>query len=95
LFEDKNKINKALVSVVIEKVLMDLGKSTYDKVIEILNKEYHCYLTDCYEYPEYLHNVLKKLFGNASISIVESIKKNLDEYKEHEKVARFLQVISQ
>lgn len=94
MFEDKNKINKAIVSVIIEKALLDLGKETYDKVIEILNKEYHCYLTDCYEHPEYLHKVLKEFFGNASKVVVESIKKELEEYKEHKQVARFLEVIS-
>ncbi len=95
MFEDKNKINKAIVCVIIEKALLDLGKEAYDKVIEILNKEYHCYLTDCYEHPEYLHQVLKEFFGNASKVVVESIKKDLGEYKDHKQVARLLEVISQ
>ena len=83
-----------MVSVVIEKALLNLGKTTYEKVIEILNEEYHCYLTDCYEHPEYLHKVLEEFFGNASNVVVESIKKDLEQYKEHKQVARFLEVIS-
>jgi hypothetical protein len=94
MYEDQNKINKAMVSIVIEKVLLNFGKAAYDKVIEILNKEYHCGLTDCYEHPEYLHKVLKKFFGNASNVVIESIKENLEEYKQQKQVAKFLKVIS-
>ena len=95
MFEDKEKINRALVSVVIEKALLNLGKPAYKKIIEILDKEYHCGLTDCYGHPEYLHAILKKFFGNASNVVIESIKKDLEEHKEIGHVTRFLDVLSQ
>jgi len=90
----KDRINKALVTVVIEKVLLDIGKSIYDKVIEKLNKNYDCYLTDCYEHPEYLSKALKELFGNSSICIMSSIAKQLAEFETKESISRFVKVMN-
>ena len=95
MFERQDKNNKALVSVTIEKALLDMGKPVYDKVIEKLHKDYHCYLPDCYEHPEYLSKVLKELFGNVSKTIVESITKDLAKFDTNKPISRFLEVISQ
>ena len=92
---DYDIVKKALVSLTIEKALFEIGKPVYEKVVESLYKEYHCYLPDCYEHPEYLNEVLKKLYGNAHDIIVKSIKKQLDEFSNHKHIARFLFVISQ
>jgi hypothetical protein len=88
-------VRKALVSLAVEKALFEIGKPVYEKVIESLYKEYHCYLPDCYEHPEYLNEILKKLYGNAHDVIVKSIKKQLDEFSNHKNIAMFLSVISQ
>jgi hypothetical protein len=94
MFGDRDTINKALVSLVIENALLDLGKPVYEKFAEILFKKYRCYLTDCYEHPEYFHAVIEEFFGNSSNAIIESIKKNLEENATHKQVAKFLEVIS-
>jgi hypothetical protein len=90
-----NDVYKALTILAIEKTLLDFGKPMYEKVIEVLKKEYNCYLTDCYEHPEYLSTILKKLFGNSHIVLVASIKKQLEEFLYKESVGRFVEVISQ
>jgi len=92
---DYDIVRKALVSLAVEKALFEIGKPVYEIVIEALYKEYHCYLPDCYEHPEYLNEVLKKLYGNAHDVIVKSIKKQLDEFSNHKHIARFLSVINQ
>jgi hypothetical protein len=92
---DYDIVRKALVSLAVEKALFEIGKPVYEIVIEALYKEYHCYLPDCYEHPEYLNEVLKKLYGNAHDIIVKSIKKQLDEFSNHKHIARFLSVINQ
>lgn len=92
---DYDIVRKALVSLVVEKALFEIGKPVYEKVIETLYKEYHCYLPDCYEHPEYLNEILKKLYGNTYDVIVKSIKKQLDEFSNHKHIAMFLSVISQ
>ena len=92
---DYDIVRKALVSLTVEKALFEIGKPVYEKVIETLYKEYHCHLPDCYEQPEYLNEILKKLYGNAHDVIVKSIKNQLDEFSNHKDIARFLSVISQ
>ncbi|OLD28850.1 MAG: hypothetical protein AUI62_03690 [Thaumarchaeota archaeon 13_1_40CM_2_39_7] len=89
-----DRIKKALVTVTIEKILLDMGKTVYDKVIEKLNKNYNCYLTDCYENPEYLSKLLNELFGNASRSITKSIAEHLTEFETKESISRFVKVIN-
>ncbi len=91
---DNNLVKKALVSLSIEKTLLDIGKPTYDKVARELYDRYHCYLPDCYEHPEYLSEILKELYGNSHKVIVESIRKQLEEFSYHQPIARFLEVIS-
>ncbi|TLX68670.1 MAG: hypothetical protein E6L02_00065 [Thaumarchaeota archaeon] len=74
---DKEQLRKALVSLSVERTLLKIGKPVYDKVVKQLSREYDCYLPDCYEHPEYLNKVLKKIFGNSYIPIVEAIKNEL------------------
>lgn len=88
-------LNKALVILAIEKVLLDIGKPTYEKVIHDLSKKYHCYLINCYEHPEYLNEILKELYGNKAHGfIVESIKKELQEFSYKKPVEEFLNILS-
>jgi hypothetical protein len=87
-------VYKALTILAMEKSLLDIGKPIYEKVTSVLNKEYHCYLADCYEHPEYISEILRKLFGNSYDVIVESITKQLEEYSFKKPVERFLEIIS-
>jgi len=93
MFDTNEQLQRALTSLSIEKALLDVGKSTYDKVLEILNTEYNCYLSECYEHPEYLAEILKKLYGNAGKVIVESITRQLQEFNYHKPIKKFLEVI--
>ena len=82
-----------LATWAIEKTLLDLGKPTYDKVVDILKNEHHCYLTDCYKHPEYLNAVLKKLSADSSVAIVVSITSELKEFLYKEPIRRFVEAI--
>ncbi len=90
----QGNISKALTAITIEKTLLAVGKPAYDKVTQMLYKEYHCYIPDCYDHPEYLSRVLNKLFGNASRVIVESIQTQLKEFTQHKRIEEFLRVIA-
>ncbi len=92
---DQEQLRKALVSLSVERTLLQIGRPVYDKVIKQLSKDYNCYLPDCYEHPEYLNRVLKKIFGNAYISIVEAIKKELDDHIMEKPVEIFINTISE
>ena len=78
-----------------EMTLLEIGKETYDKVISDLYKKYHCYLSDCYEHPEYLREILRELYGNTHDIVVEKIKNQLGEFSYQKSIERFLEVISQ
>ena len=91
---DSNQARKALVAFVIERELLKIGKMTLDQVTSRLYQEHHCYLGDCYEHPEHLAEVLKRLFGNSHTVIAESIKKELADFTEHKQIERFLKIIS-
>ncbi len=82
-----------LITWTIEKTLLDLGKPTYDKVIDMLKNEYQCNLTDCYIHPEYLNAVLKKLPADSSVAIVVSITIELKEFLYKEPIRRFIEAI--
>ena len=88
-------VHKAIVCLAIEMALIEIGKPIYDKVLHDLFEKYHCYLTDCYEHPEYLKEVLKALYGNSHEVIVKSIKKQLEEFSYKKPIEKFLQAISQ
>ena len=91
---DSDIIMKALVSLAIEKSLLDIGKPAYEAVSGELYKKYHCYIPDCYEKPEYLKAVLKDLYGEAYEEIISAIKQQLDAFTYKKKINVFLQVLS-
>jgi hypothetical protein len=86
---------KALVVLAIERALLEVGKPTYNEVLGKLKKDYHCYLPDCYENPEYLSRILKELYGQSHLAIIESIKKYLGEMSTQEEIANFIMKISE
>jgi len=92
MYVDKKNVMKALTSVAIEKVLLDIGKPVFDKVSNKLQKEYNCYIPDCYEYPEYLYNVLRSIFGNSTRIVVEPIRE-LVEYLDDDGIRLLVQKI--
>ena len=78
-FERKD-LMKALATLSIERVLLKMGTPVLEKVSNKLQKEYKCYIPDCYDHPEYLENVIKSLYGNAYRTILDEIKNELVEY---------------
>ena len=92
---DQEQLRKAMVSLAIEKVLLGIGKPIYEKTIKQLSKDYGCYLPECYEHPEYLNKVLKKIFGNSYVAIVDAIKNELSEYVRENPIEIFVTTISE
>ena len=90
---DQSQLRKAIVSLAIEKVLLGIGRPVYEKAINHLLKDYNCYLPECYEHPEYLNKVLKKIFGNSYIAIVDAIKSELNEYIVEKPIDIFVRTI--
>lgn len=85
-----DQIKKALVSLAIEETLLEISIETLEEVSKRVFENYHCYIPDCYEHPEYLNNVLKDIFGNSYNVIVDSIKKHLGEFALQKPIEEFL-----
>ena len=94
LEDHPNNSKSELVEKAITKVLHKVGKPVLLKVTGNLYKAYNCNLSDCYEHPEYLKKVLEDLYGDSHFVIVESIRKELEEYIADAPISRFLEIIT-
>ena len=90
----KRDVMKALTSLAIQKVLNDISTPAFEKVSKRLQKEYKCYIPDCYDHPEYLESVLKSIFGNAYTAIVEQIKVELAEHLDDKGIRMLIQTMA-
>jgi hypothetical protein len=88
-----NEIKKALITVSIEQVLLDIGRPVFEAVTRNLYNRYKCYIPDCYEHPEYLKSVLQDLYGDAYHVIIQSIWKYLDEFVSDRSIRKFVKVL--
>ena len=95
MFENLDNIHRALVTLFIEQALLAMSKPIYDKVVGELERKYHCYLPDCYDHPEYLRYVLYELFGESGRNLVESITRDMDEFKGTKKIGNFVDILRQ
>src|SRR5437879_7243833 len=93
IYANQEQIGKALVALAAQKDLVDIGMPTYDRVVEMLYSKYRCYLSHCYEHPEYLSKVLKVLLGRVGDVIAESIRMQLEDFTYKKSIVKFLEVI--
>ena len=85
---------KVLIITAIEQSLLEIGKPDLNKVKQRLMDDYNRTLSDCYEEPEFLNRILKDIYGKAHVTIVDSIKKNLENLSETKEVKKFLEIIA-
>ena len=85
---------KVLIIAAIEKSLWEIGKPDLNKVKQKLMEDYNRTLADCYDEPEFLSRILKDIYGKAHVTIVDAIKKNLDNMSETKPVKEFLDIIA-
>ena len=90
----KSDVMKALTSITIQKVLNDISSPAFEKVSKKLQKEYKCYIPDCYDHPEYLESVLKSIFGNAYTAIVDQIRVELVEHADDNGINLLIKTIA-
>ena len=86
-------VMRSLVSLAIEKGLLEISKPALDKITEYLKENYNCQIQDCYDHPEYLSTSLEHIFGKGGISISNSIKTCLEEYNYDNKIALLIKTM--
>jgi len=92
--DDASMDQKTQVVKAVEKALMSIGKPDLLKVKERLLQDYKRTFAECYEEPEFLNRILKDIYGNSYTTIIDSIKKNLDDVSKSPPVSKFLEVIA-
>jgi hypothetical protein len=87
-------MNKTLIELVVEKVLLKIGYPELELVTFRLKDDYNCEISDCLEHPEYLKTILCDLFGNCHYDIVDSIQTTLQQTSMEKPITDFLSVIT-
>ena len=91
---DTDKVIGDAVGSIIEKVLMEIGVTTHNKIAEIVT-DHNMTFSDCYQNPDVLNFALKELFGDAYLVTVAKIKNELIELQEYKTVNAFIEAISE
>lgn len=84
---------KALVAISIEVVLMRTNGPQYFLALTRLERDYECKITDCFEHPEYLKNVLKDIYENSYGKILDDLEAELGEIASEKEIRDFLNVL--
>jgi len=88
-----NEIFKSVVTVSIEKALLEIGKFELDSVVYRLKENYHSEISDCLDHPEYLKEILCELFGNSQELVQKSIHKSFEKTRMEKPLVNFLAVL--
>lgn len=89
---DNEQLIGDVVASIVEKVLMNIGLETCNKVSQILT-DHNLTFSDCYQNPDVLNFALKEMFGNAYMVIVEKIRIELSSLDDNRLVV-FVQKLS-
>jgi len=87
------ELKKEVVQYVLRNSLLESGEGTLELVYRSLLEKYRCDLSDCYEKPEYLIDVLKYVYDEAYQIIVDSIKKDLNKFAHEGGIKEFVRVL--
>lgn len=87
-------VKKALVTLVIQEALLEVSKVMFELVFERLVKDYNCYISDCYDHPEYLKDILRDFDDEFYELIVNKIAKKLEKYSYQKPIKEFLTILS-
>ncbi|MDE1727008.1 MAG: hypothetical protein KGH89_07040 [Thaumarchaeota archaeon] len=85
---------KILVGLAIEHTLLQIGKPMFDRVESQFREKYQCSIIDCYDYPQYLNEILRNVFGKAYPEVIKSIEEFLKEFRYEQAIDAFLKKIN-
>ena len=92
--DDVYHLKKSVVLFVLRQSLLESGREAFDMVIRSLYEKYRCEISDCFEKPEYLVDVLRYVYDGSYETIVESMKQSLDKFAQEGAIKEFLEKIS-
>ena len=86
-------VKKGVVLFVLRRSLLETGNEAFEMVNRSLFEKYRCEISDCFEKPEYLVDVLKYVYNSSYATIVESMKQSLDRFTQDDAITLFLEKI--
>jgi hypothetical protein len=87
------QLKKSVVLFVLRQSILESGTAAFEMVNRSLFEKYRCEISNCFEKPEYLSDVLRYVFDGSYVAIIESIKKNLDKFSQENGIKEFLEKI--
>ena len=87
------QLKKDIVTFVVKQTILKSGSSVFDLVNRSIFEKYRCDITDCFENPEYLCDVLRYVFEDSYHAVVESVVKNLERFSQESGIKEFLDKI--
>ena len=87
------QLKKEVVLFVLKQSLLESGTKSFEMVTRSLFEKYRCDISDCFEKPEYLSDVLKYVYDGSYMTFVESIRKKLDKFSKESGIKEFLEKI--
>jgi two-component system chemotaxis response regulator CheY len=88
------QFQKKLIKIAIERTIIELGISEFEKIRQKLKLEYECGFEDCLVHPKFLKNVLCDLHGSSYEELVSKIMAALAGFLLHEPIISFLKVMT-
>ncbi|MDE1765162.1 MAG: hypothetical protein KGI27_02690 [Thaumarchaeota archaeon] len=84
-----------LVGLAVEQALLHIGKPVFDKVETLLHERYNCTISDSYDSPQFLREILKEVFGKSYyLEAVGSIEDFLREFRYNKSIEQFIEKIN-
>lgn len=87
------KLKKDVVLCILNRTLLELGAEAYDMVNRSLYEKYRCDISECYEKPEYLVDVLRYVCDGSYHPLMESLMKNLGMFAKEDGIKEFVHVL--
>ena len=89
------QLKKEIVLFVVKQIILESGSPVFEMVNRSLFEKYRCEISDCFEKPEYLSDVLRYVFDGSYHTIIKSITKNLERFSQENGIKEFLEKIRQ
>ncbi len=88
------QVERVLVSLAVEKTLLQIGRPVFDKVENLFREKYRCTIMDAYDHPQYLTEILKEVFGKSHVEVINSIREFLTNFKYEYPIEAFIEKIN-
>ncbi len=92
--KNSREVERILVGLAIEKTLLQMGRTVFERVEDLFHERYQCTIMDAYDNPQYLGEILKEVFGKSHTKVINSIGEFLINFKYEHPIEEFIEKMS-